>query len=108
MPDAVAGVERGLRNPISATRPGGEDLDGEVRWPLDRALGDDRFPARGDEDQVGLHDRGRRENDVDGSAVDPSQPAFLAVAVEDPGWGTCSGSTPARARHASTPPLGAH
>src|SRR5437867_12238506 len=46
VPDAVAGVERGLGNPISATRPGREDLDGEVRWALDRALGDDRFPAR--------------------------------------------------------------
>src|SRR2546428_14136763 len=62
--DAVASGERGLGNAISQNGPGREDLDDKIRWTLDRALGDDRFPASGEEDQIRLHDRRGRENDV--------------------------------------------
>src|SRR5207247_2740448 len=68
--DAVASVERGLRDAISSIGPRGEDLDSEVRRALYRARGDDRLAASADENQVRLHHGGGRQNHVDGGAVD--------------------------------------
>src|SRR5262249_60075795 len=77
------GIERCLRDVVSAIRPGREYLGGEIRRTFDRALGDDRLAAGGDEDQIGLHDAVPREDDVDGSVIDASQLPFLDVAIQN-------------------------